>query len=221
MENTDIMVNSVLIVTGGSIDTDFLKAYYNQNSFDYVIGVDKGIEALEILDIKPNLAVGDFDSANSSVRARYGSNPDAVILNPMKDYTDTQAALERAIELKPELITILGATGSRVDHMLGNIHILLLALRAGIKTYIIDKNNRISLIDRQCVVRRDSQYGRYVSLLPYTERVDGITLTGFLYNLEAASMIKGETLGISNEIREEEGRISIERGYLLVLETKD
>lgn len=215
------MVNSVLIVTGGSVDTEFLRDYMKHYNYDYVVGVDKGIEALEKLDIKPNLVIGDFDSANDSVRAKYESNPDAIILNPMKDYTDTHAALEKVMELKPDSITLVGATGSRVDHMLGNINILLIPLQAGINTCIVDKNNRIRLINKQCVIRKDRQYGKYVSLIPYTDIVKGITLTGFLYNLEAASMIKGETLGISNEIREEEGRISIEEGCLLVLETKD
>ena len=34
-------------------------------------------------------------------------------------------------------------------------------------------------------------------------------------------MIKEYTIGISNELREEEGHIRVKEGYLLIMETKD
>ena len=211
----------ILMVTGGRLDIDFLREICSCDKYNYIIGVDQGNDSLEKLMIEPDMAVGDFDSIDKGLSERYRRLKSWIVLNPVKDYTDTRIAMAKAIELKPESITIVGATGGRLDHLLGNLDILIHAVRAGVPAYILDECNRIRLIDKSCVIKRSEQYGRYVSLLPYTERVNGISLRGFAYNLEAASIIKGETIGISNEIREEEGFVSIEEGYLMVMETKD
>ena len=105
--------------------------------------------------------------------------------------------------------------------MMGNFALLKLCLEQGIQATIIDEQNKITMIDKQMRINKKDQYGKYVSLIPFSDEVTGITLTGFSYGLSDATMIKADTIGISNEIREEEGFISIETGYLMVMETKD
>jgi thiamine pyrophosphokinase len=210
---------SVLIVTGGTVSNRLLSQTVTGK--EYVIGVDKGLAALDGAGIKPDLVIGDFDSAPEYIRKKYMNSPGAVILNPMKDMTDTHAAVEKAIELKPESITILGATGSRIDHLLGNISVLLSPLENGIDCFLLDEKNRVRLIEKSCIIKKSEMYGEYISLLPFGERVEGVTLKGFVYGLDNASLSLGETIGISNELREEEGLITVEEGYLLVMETKD
>ena len=56
----------------------------------------------------------------------------------------------------------------------------------------------------------------YISLIPYTEKVTGITLSGFKYPLENETLKIGISRGISNELLEEEGLIHIEEGILIV-----
>ena len=51
--------------------------------------------------------------------------------------------------------------------------------------------------------------------------MEGIKLEGFKYIPKGGVLFKEDTLGISNELIKEEGRISIKRGYLLLLETRD
>ena len=95
-----------LIVTGGSVDQNLLatvyEGAYGYPVHPYVIGVDKGLEMLEQLDIEPDLIIGDFDSANDGIRAKYVTSPDAVVrekcvvLNPEKDFTDTHVAVLEA-----------------------------------------------------------------------------------------------------------------------------
>lgn len=72
-----------LIVTGGSVDQNLLatvyEGAYGYPVHPYVIGVDKGLEMLEQLDIEPDLIIGDFDSANDGIRAKYVTSPDAVV----------------------------------------------------------------------------------------------------------------------------------------------
>lgn len=220
-----------LIVTGGSVDQGLLAAVYEgaygYPVHPYVIGVDKGLEALEQLDIEPDLIIGDFDSANDGIRAKYVTSPDAVVrdrcivLNPEKDFTDTHVAVLEAVKCGFTRVLLLGATGTRLDHTLGNLGLLYTCCQEGICAEILDPHNRISLIKEEKIVRAEKLYGPYISLLPFSECVKGITLKGFKYNAHDLSIKKGETIGISNELREEEGHITIGDGYLFLMETKD
>lgn len=213
--------NKILIVTGGSIDDSLLNKSIKTGGYSYVFGVDKGLEALCRLGIKPDMAVGDFDSSSADIRKQYEHENHTRILNPMKDLTDTHAALIEAMKRNPCEIDIIGATGSRMDHVLGNIALLKISLMHGIRAHIIDGNNKITMTDGNYKISKADCYGTYVSLIPYSDKVTGINTRGFLYELKDAVLVKEETIGISNELREEEGLISIEDGYLLVLETND
>lgn len=229
-------MNNILIVTGGTVEKEFLKQILVTEEITYIIGVDRGLEVLEELSIKPDFAVGDFDSAGEIIREKYAGKDKTLILNPKKDYTDTHVALFEALGMsvvegeqstkpasfeEPDKIVILGATGSRMDHTLGNINLLLHCVRRKIKAFLLDQNNKIQLIDRELRIKKTEQYGRYVSCIPFSDVVEGITLKGFLYNMQNGCMKKEETIGLSNEIREEEGHITVEKGYLFVMETKD
>ena len=61
----------------------------------------------------------------------------------------------------------------------------------------------------------------FLSLLPITDQVSGVTLTGFLYPLHQATLRRGDTLGISNELTGPWGKIAIAKGKLLVIESMD
>ena len=76
--------------------------------------------------LTPDWIIGDFDSASSEALDYFGGQPDIswIRLNPVKDDTDTESAIRKAIALGAEKITLLGATGTRIDHLLGNIELL-------------------------------------------------------------------------------------------------
>lgn len=216
-----------LIVTGGTVEPEWLRTILRQNGKSFIIGVDKGLEILEQLNMEPDLAIGDFDSACNGVRAKYVTGPDAalrydcIVLNPQKDYTDTHAAVAEAIRRGAGRIVLLGATGTRLDHTLANLELLFVCLKAGVQAELLDMHNRIRLIQREAVLYKKELYGPFVSLLPATETVRDITLKGFQYDVCNLSIRKGETIGISNELREEEGHITIGEGCLYIMETKD
>jgi len=98
-----------LIITGGNLNKDFTKEYLKKYSFDLIIAVDKGLEVLDNLEVKPNYIVGDFDSINKKVLDKYKkySSIKIMTLNPEKDFTDTHVALNVAIENKSKEIIIL------------------------------------------------------------------------------------------------------------------
>ncbi len=173
----------IVIISGGDINLELLKNYLKKHSNQTIIAVDKGLEALYKLNIIPNHVVGDLDSVNYNILNYYKSNSKIEFHEyiPEKDFTDTDIALNLAISLKPSNITILGALGKRMDHALANIHVLKNALEAGIPCQILDVNNKIYLIDSYLELKKSELYGKYISLIPLTTLVTGLTLTGFKY----------------------------------------
>lgn len=217
------LLKKTLILTGGHIDLTFAKHYISNFKFDYIICADHGLVAAHSLGITPNAIVGDFDSTDVSVLDQYKHNSDIFIrtYQPEKDYTDTEIALDMAIEVKSTEITLLGATGSRIDHMLGNIGLLIKCLKENITAHIVDKNNKLYVINMETILKKDNMYGDYVSLIPMTDEVLGVSLQGFKYPLNNHRLVKEETLSISNEVIEEEARITMSSGVLLVVESQD
>ncbi|MGX8714193.1 MAG: thiamine diphosphokinase [Lachnospiraceae bacterium] len=138
-----------------------------------------------------------------------------------KDESDTEIALKFAISEKAEMIDLLGATGSRLDHTLASIDLLRLPLLEGIDCRIIDGHNRIRMTGSEIVIPRNLQYGHYVSVLAWTDRVAGLSLKGMKYPFEDGFLYKGSSLGCSNEILADEGRISLREGLVLVIESRD
>ena len=153
--------------------------------------------------------------------------PQIVRLNPMKDDTDTEHALHMALDMDCDSIHIFGGTGTRLDHVLGNLQLLGYALRRQAECMMLDPCNRIRLIDRETVLEKEKQFGTYISLIPYTPQVTGLTLEGFLYPLKHHTMSSfylkdaAPISGVSNEIVAEQARISMDEGILVLVESRD
>lgn len=211
-----------LIIGGGNIDYDFALAFMRENPHDFVIAADKGMEFLRRAKRLPDVIVGDFDSVSPEILAWFEKKGVPVRrFWPQKDSTDMEIAVLMALELKSTQITILGATGTRIDHMLGSIKNLSLALKAGVPCFLLDTNNRIRLADKPLTLKRTEQYGKYVSLLAFGENVTNLVLRGFFYPLDGYTMTCGDAIGISNQITDEEAYIGFDGGRLLVIESRD
>lgn len=218
-------MKTCLIVTGGKLDTAFARSFLEKEKFDRVIAVDAGLEAVDALGLVPDYVVGDFDTVSGPVVERYRKLPFIVWEQhkPEKNETDTELARSRALTLGCGRIVFLGATGGRLDHMLGNLHALYACMESGIEAYLIDPQNRISLLDEGKTFYKTSQWGKYISFLPYTEEVKGITLTGFKYPLCKKDIRRGQEVGlcISNELAQDTAVLEFDEGILICVESCD
>lgn len=222
------MEKKVLIVTGGTIDDSLAKEYILEKSYEVIIAVDGGLEVLDHLNQIPQYIVGDFDTVSHTTIMKYKhidnqgkGTPIVMEYDSAKDATDTEIALELALDLKPSLIHILGATGTRLDHTLANIYLLKIGLEHQTPIEIIDGVNRIYMINGTTTLKKNMIYGKYVSLIPFTDKVINVTLQGFLYPLKNRTLIPGESIGVSNEVIDEEATIEFDQGVLMVIESKD
>jgi thiamine pyrophosphokinase len=118
-------------------------------------------------------------------------------------------------------LTILGGIGTRMDHVLSNIALLGLGLENDVGIELVDEHNRVRMINQSLVISKKEQFGTYISLLPCSETVKNLTLTGFKYNLTDYTFGGFNSLGISNEIVDDVAEILFKEGILLVIESRD
>jgi thiamine pyrophosphokinase len=208
----------IVIVTGGTLGP-WVQQELRQD--DILVGSDRGALYLLEQGFIPDYALGDFDSVTELELERIRTESKQFLTcDPIdKDFTDTEMAFNWALQQQPSEIVLLGALGTRFDHSLANVHLLVKGVHQGIACTIIDSHNEVILIDRPTSIRKGSYTN--VSLLPLSMEVTGITLHGFQYPLHSATLRIGQTLGISNILVELEGRIEIQSGYLLVIQSKD
>ena len=208
----------ILLFAGGNLGEWALRLIRED---DVLVGVDRGAWFLVENGLAPHLSIGDFDSVTKEekerIEARSGrfSSCDPV----MKDQTDTEMAMNWALQQDPGEILLLGVLGTRFDHTLANVHLLVKGLAAGIPCRIVDPCNEIILVSERLTVKQDDF--QHFSLLPLTPEVAGVTLQGFLYPLENATLRIGDTLGISNVLTDPIGCISLRSGLLLVIKSRD
>lgn len=220
------MLGRTLLFSGGRINLSFAAEYLKGQVFDSVVCADSGLHAAYQLKMPVSFFLGDFDSVNPEVLKYYQSGEQQakwMQYPAAKDYTDTHMVIEWILAQGAEDIVILGATGGRMDHFLSNVHSLVPALKQGVDAYLVDENNRIRLLDHDCVIEREELYGKYISLLPLTETVTGLTLTGMAYPVEDFSLEMGNPRAISNELAEGEsrGRIEMRSGIVILVESRD
>lgn len=215
------------IIGGGTVMPEYLAQEFRREDFDYVVAADRGLEVLKQIEVQPDVMLGDFDSVSRDVYAYYKMRgiPDHVYPE-RKDDTDMELALHHMIRLSKEQnkriqIVIYGATGTRMDHVLANISLLKQGMIRGIEMEIRDLHNRIRLCDGQMRIDQNEQYGHYISLLPLTPVVEGVSLTGFRYNMQDGELVQGNSRGVSNVIEEECAHIQFKKGLLLVIESRD
>lgn len=181
--------------------------------YDLIIAADSGYLAACDCGIVPDVFIGDFDS----VLKEEVSAKKIISLNPVKDKTDTQEAIDYAVSLGIKFITLVGALGNRFDHTLANVHLLKYANDLGTKLEISDIDTYITLVSDEILIKKKE--GFCISLLPLTD-CSGVSVTGVFYPLDNADMPIGNPYGISNEFTDDFAKISLKSGELLVILSK-
>ena len=216
-------MKQAVIVTGGTVDFKFALSYIKEQKPEITAAVDAGMEFFLKAGEKPDVIVGDFDSVKPETLNFFKGQQgiDWLTLVPEKDDTDTEAAIREVIRRGCKKIHILGATGSRLDHVLSNIGLLGMGFSSGEEFLIVDPCNSIRMVEKGISIKKEEQFGDYVSLLPFTPKVSGLTLKGMKYPLFQYEYSCFSSLGISNEIVGDEAEITFSQGILLVIESKD
>lgn len=209
----------VTIVTNGYIkNIDILRSVIHNSN--YVICADGAAKYLMDLDTYPDLLVGDLDSINNDALEWIKKGKVNVKQFPVKkDMTDTELAIEFALEQSPNTITIIGAIGSRMDHSLANIMLLYKIHKMGVRARVINEVNDITITDSN--IKIAGKVGQTISIIPIDGAVKGVTLDGLEYPLIDHDIIMGSSLGVSNRLVKDTATISVKEGTLLVIKVYD
>jgi thiamine pyrophosphokinase len=189
------------------------------------VGVDRGVHTLLTKGVVPDAAFGDFDSVSDEELKAIQQRLEELHIYPSeKDETDLELAFQWAVSQRPDVINIYAATGGRLDHLLGNIQLITkdeFLMNNDIEVYIIDDKNKLTVKTPGSYDIAKASGKKYISFIPITDEVFGITLKGFKYPLENSHIKRGSTLCISNELISEYGNFSFSDGILLVVSSSD
>lgn len=238
-----------IIVSGGDIQSDFALYFLKKNIEKAgrenirLIAADRGLEFFLDYLILPDVVIGDFDSLSEDgknflemqnedipyggmlewkLQKGEGKVVEVVRLRPEKDDSDTQSAMNYAIQNGAKEIVILGVTGNRVDHLMANFGLLILAQKQDTEVALADRYNYMKLIPSGTILKKAEQFGKYVSFFPLGGDVTGLTLEGFKYPLDKYHLTTADSgLTVSNEISEEYAKVTYESGTLLMIISRD
>ena len=115
------MKGSLVILADGDFPTSE-KALRALDDAECVIACDGAALKLLASGRQPDHIVGDMDSLPADFQQRYAH---IISRSACQETNDLTKAFRLAQSLSPSRITILGATGRREDHTLGNISLLL------------------------------------------------------------------------------------------------
>lgn len=171
---------------------------------------DGGANILEELGILPMEIWGDFDSVSLEILDRYSESGVIIKKFPKdKDFTDGELILKYITEKAYDEIVVIGGLGGRKDHELTNLNLMFKFKNL---TFITEREE-IFAIDR----KREfiGEKGKTISFVPFSERVEGVTLKGFKYPLNNYTLYQGDTICMSNIAIEDRATINFKMGKLL------
>ena len=168
---------------------------------DFIIACDAGYRNCAPLGCKPNIILGDFDTAPCPVQ----QNDDIIVLPHVKDDTDTEYAAKLASEKGFTEVLLLGALGGRrIEHTLSNL-----------------ERSRVTFVRSGETRAYPKEEFFYFSAFPMEGRAEGVCERGSYYELTDDVLVAGYPLGVSNEYAEGSDCITIStrKGALVVVET--
>lgn len=205
-------MKKALIITAHVEHFEYIDLDLDQ--FHAIICADGGLLIAERLGLHPTHLIGDYDSM------KMPDMPDIIKLPMEKDMTDTEAAVDLAVSLGFNHITVLGGLGGRFDHTMGNLGVM--AKYCGIIDYFafLDGQNYIRMIVPGHYELVKNPYP-YLGIISYGDFAELVTLRGVKYPLEDYFLTNDTSLGVSNEIIADVAEISFTSGKLLIILSKD
>lgn len=198
------------VIIGGAQIKNYNRIKSKLKEKDFFIFCDSGLKHQENLFIKPNLIIGDFDSINKPE-----TEIETIVLPKEKDDTDTFYGVKEAIKRGFNEILLVGVTGNRLDHTLGNLSALLYLYNQGKSAMIIDDYSIMQIVDDKPVTIKSA---KYFSLLNISGTAKGVNIENAKYPLKDATIKSDYSYCVSNElIDKKEAQIYVEDGQMLLI----
>ena len=191
-------------------------------SADMVIAADSGAEWLDALGIRPDVLVGDMDSIDPGLLERLSNDGVTIERHPMeKDASDAELAVVRAVSDGCEDVVLIGALrGGRLDHELANLLLVADSRWRAHRLRIVSGSTTARAVHGGERLELAGAAGDLVTLLSVNGDAWGVRTQGLRYPLAGESLGLGRSRGLSNQVDQPPASVSLERGTLLVIETR-
>ena len=224
-----------IIIAGGLFDREQAEnkeLSRRLENADLIIAADGGANHLMDMGIIPHCIIGDLDSIHPDTRNFFeGKSVEFIRYPSRKEQTDTDLCVTFALEKGASDITLAGSTGKRLDHTLANIFLLRRLADRNVSSRIIDGHNEIYLVTASgkapseglhgVSLELEGSPGEFLSLIPISERVEGVTLEGLAYPLKNHTIAFGSSLGVSNQFTRRKAVITFTKGDLIITKSID
>jgi thiamine pyrophosphokinase len=114
------MISNTIIVADGAFPQHMIPLGYLNNAAR-IICCDGSAQNLVMAGYIPDAIVGDMDSLSEDLKNRFA---DRIYPNENQSTNDLTKAVEWCYEMSYRNVVIVGATGKREDHTIGNISLL-------------------------------------------------------------------------------------------------
>ena len=176
-----------------------------------VVCCDGAADALWAAGAEPSWIVGDGDSVSAEMRARFAGRCRFVA---EQDTNDLSKAFRFCLANGWREIVILGATGGREDHTLGNLSLLADFAREADVRLVTDAGFFTPLV---ASAQLASEAGQQVSLIACDAGMR-VTAEGLRYPVRGLALSRWWQ-GTLNEARGASFTVSFDKGTLLVFQT--
>ena len=203
------------IYTGGSVRTEFITEHPKAD--DLCIAADSGYHTARALGERIDILLGDFDSIGDMPR---DEGMEIQRVPAEKDYTDTQLAVEIALDKGAEDLIIVGGLSGRLDHTLSTLAILEDLHGRGVYATLTDGQSRARYLKSSSTLIARSPY-KYLSIVAVDETVKGVDIEGCKYPLKRATLSRRNQFAVSNEITGNLAFIAVKKGGVYIIESRD
>jgi thiamine pyrophosphokinase len=186
----------------------------------YLVAADGGIAFFDKIGCRPDVWIGDMDSAECHKRAEEPASDlakeNCILLPIEKDDTDMAAAVEQAYTKGCREILIFGGIGgARLSHTLANIQLMLCYEKKGCHIRMIGNQTHMEVLSDGEKVFSKNMRGT-ISVLALTDVAENVEIMGLQY--EYSGNLSNEcALGVSNAFIGKESRIRVRKGALLLV----
>ncbi|WOC31034.1 MULTISPECIES: thiamine diphosphokinase [Caproicibacterium] len=203
-------MNQCLII--GSAPVEDLSVFRDYDvSESFVICADGGLDTALAAKIKPNLVIGDFDSA----KAKPPANVETVRLMREKDDTDMFSAVKEGMHRGYKNFVLFGALGGRFDHSYANLCVLQYISKLGGHGVIVTKDEKLFFMPGGRLHLRDMK-GATASVYPFGAPNATVSYTGMKYPLTEEVMTSDNPIGTSNVIESDDATITVLGGNVAI-----
>lgn len=202
-----------MIIGAAPVDSGQLFKEFDPRRY-YVICADAGYETALKAGVKPDLIVGDFDSAKEPPT----KGLKVKVLPTEKDVTDTMFAVMRGFALGFRSFLLLGCLGGeRFDHSLANLEVLQYIREHGGHGIMADRNTKIFLLHDE-KLKMTGMNGALVSVFPYNGGMCNVSYSGLKYPLNRDTLnCGGFPMGVSNQVVQDMAEVRVHSGTALVV----